>query len=133
MGGTKLGATGSGSAPLKTAESTLGERIGMLIRRVKGSEAYKTAEAFVEAKNTLENIGGPVEEARISGQPPSPEQAIAPTPQQQIPQLRQAETVGGLGLKEGEKPLTGAQLQGMQSEAIMALVSELRTQRRLFG
>jgi hypothetical protein len=141
MGSTKLGATGSGAElPTTSSEVSLGLRIKKFLadmkqvkKDIQASEPYKTAESFVDAKNTLEGIGGEVQEARVSGQPAPAEQAIAPTPQQQIPQLRRIETTGGLGLKEGEKPLTTNQIQGLQSEAILALVSELRTQRRLFG
>jgi hypothetical protein len=71
-----------------------------------------------------------------------PEQAIEqPSPRREL-QLSRAETVSapiGLNLaigrgREGEEPpLSIDQLKGMQSSGILDLVSQLRTQRRLFG
>lgn len=106
-----------------------------------GGFADRIKTAVNELKDTFDKgasllAGGPQPEDTAPPVPGIPQdQTPQSAPQLAIPQLQRAETVS-LGLGQGkpqEAPLTFEQIKGFQREGISDLVSQLRTQRRLFG
>jgi hypothetical protein len=94
-------------------------------------ETFSKAKEF---KDRAESLGG-VREAERGDTTLPAEPSIPSSPQMQVPQLNQAQTAD-LGLskgKDGERPLTFAELKELQRSGILNLVADLRTQRRLFG
>jgi hypothetical protein len=116
--------------PAPTAKA--GETPGFMDRIKKGVEELQ--ETFGQAAKLAAS------ETKLGGDaPPVPgipqDQTPQSAPELHIPQLARAETTD-LGLAQGskqEEPLTFEQIKGFQREGIDDLVSQLRTQRRLFG